>query len=69
MLLVENNVFNDIKDAHTVSGGKLVARGNIYNHTTGKRDENGSAFTPPYQYELKSRDVVESMVRAGSGPI
>jgi pectate lyase len=56
-LLVENNVFAGVASPHAIitgSSGALEASGNAYLDTTGPRDVAGTAFVPPYAYELEA---------------
>jgi pectate lyase len=73
MLLVENNHFENVNDAHFFHEGsttaQIVAHGNAYVNTTGKRDVGqGSAFVPEYEYELDAVENVPCDVPAGAGP-
>jgi pectate lyase len=72
-LLVENNHFEGVKDAHFFHEGsttaQIVASGNAYVNTTGKRDTGqGAAFTPPYPYTLDPVEQVPCLVGLGAGP-
>ncbi|CAM3946218.1 Pectate trisaccharide-lyase precursor [Vibrio aerogenes CECT 7868] len=79
-LLVENNYFKDINSPHRFQDSNpsyITARGNIYDHTTGKKDTgaggSGSnppkAWTnPPYQYHLDAAKDVPSLVTSCAGP-
>ena len=73
-LLVENNVFAGVASPHAVvlgspvvgSAASLVASGNVYLDTTGPRDVAGTAFVPPYEYQLES--ALEALVTGDVGP-
>jgi pectate lyase len=72
-VVVENNHFENLNDAHFFHEGsttaQIVASGNAYVNTTGKRDVGqGSAFTPPYQYTLDPVENVPCDVPEGAGP-
>jgi len=72
-VVVENNHFENLNDAHFFHEGsttaQIAASGNAYVNTTGKRDVGqGSAFTPPYQYTLDPVDSVPCDVPEGAGP-
>jgi pectate lyase len=72
-LVVENNHFQSVNDAHFFHEGsataQIAAKGNAYVNTTGKRDiGQGSAFTPPYPYELDPVEGIPCAVSQGVGP-
>jgi pectate lyase len=67
-LLVERNVFRGVRDAQDVSStGNLLAVDNVYENTTGQREETGLGFEPPYDYELDPTDGLPEAVMAGAG--
>jgi pectate lyase len=72
---VENNVFDGVTDPHKfylTSGetrsAEMFAAGNLYPNSTGKQDNDGSAFTPPYPYKLDPASDVAAIVMANAGP-
>jgi pectate lyase len=68
-LLLENNVFAGVASPHTVvlgSSASVVAAGNVYLDSTGPRDLAGTAFVPPYEYQLES--ALGPLVTADVGP-
>jgi pectate lyase len=72
-LLVENNHFQGVNDAHFFHEGSLTAQiaamGNAYIDTTGKRDVGqGASFTAPYPYALDPVASVPCDVVLGVGP-
>jgi pectate lyase len=72
-VVVENNHFENLNDAHFFHEGsttaQIVATGNAYVNTTGKRDTGqGAAFTPAYQYTLDPVENVPCDVPEGAGP-
>jgi len=78
-VLVENCFFSGVNDPHTIyvaktekalsiSKGCLKAVGNIYDHTTGLRQEEGQVFASPYRYTLDKAERVPDIIRAGVGP-
>ncbi|HYF63334.1 MAG TPA: polysaccharide lyase family 1 protein, partial [Herpetosiphonaceae bacterium] len=68
-LLVENNVFSGIAGPHAVrDGGQLVASNNVYENTSGSRTAAGTAFTPPYAYQLDATATLAAAIRGGAGP-
>jgi pectate lyase len=67
-LLVENNVFSGVNAPHAVrDGGQLAAAGNIYENTSGDRVTSGSAFAPPYAYQLEATANLATAIRNGAG--
>jgi pectate lyase len=42
-MVLENSVFEDVKDAHYYDTGSLVAIGNSYTDTTGQKSRPGAA--------------------------
>jgi len=84
-ILVENNYFKDVNDPHVFMYDvfmELLARGNVYDNTTGTRDTGrggtrdssvggGSVvpFTdPPYDYTLDDAADVPAVVQRCAGP-
>jgi pectate lyase len=69
-VLLENNYFKGVDTPHEIADttAQIVARGNVYDGTSGARDTAGSAFTPPYGYTLDAASGVSSAVPAGIGP-
>lgn len=72
-LLVENNHFESVNDAHFFHEGsttaQIAASGNVYVNTTGKRDVGqGSSFQAPYDYVLDDVTRVPCDVSRGAGP-
>jgi pectate lyase len=73
-LVVENNYFDGVSNPHIFYEGEptaqIVADGNVYMNTTGMQDEGqGSAFDPPYDYDLDPAENVKAVVMANSGPL
>lgn len=72
-LLVENNHFEAVNDPHFFHEGsktaQIVANGNAYVATTGKKDVGqGTAFAAPYPYTLDPVEQVPCDVSLGAGP-
>ena len=68
-LLVENNVFAGVTSPHAIlfgSAASLEASGNVYLDTTGPRDVGGTAFVPPYEYQLEP--ALAPLVTGDVGP-
>jgi len=79
-VLVENCYFSGVKDPHTIyvaktekqlgiAKGSLKAVGNVYEDTTGAREEDGTVFVPPYKYTLDKAEDVPAIIKAGVGPM
>ncbi len=73
-MVLENSVFDQVKDPHYYDTGTLVATGNVYRSTTGQRESSGttySFFDPSdfYQYTLDPASEVEALLTKCSGPI
>jgi pectate lyase len=67
-LLVENNVYRNVNTPHEVVEGNLLARGNLYENVTGRQEDTGIAFTPPYPYTADATAGLADAVIAGAGP-
>lgn len=72
-LLVENNLFEGVKDPHFFHEGsttaQIAASGNLYVDVTGKKDVGqGPSFKPPYAYTLDPAESVACNVGRGAGP-
>lgn len=70
-LLVENNFFDGPQRPFDTTDPSAVinASGNGFGGRTPTTEPNeGSAFTPPYPYELDAAEDVPSIVQAGVGP-
>ncbi|WP_225848592.1 cellulose binding domain-containing protein [Streptomyces sp. HPF1205] len=77
--LIENNYFKDTHNPHQfmyVRPSYIVARGNVYDHTTGSRDTGAGGTgggvtpftTPPYRYTADPAADVPSLVSSCAGP-
>ncbi|MEO3940712.1 right-handed parallel beta-helix repeat-containing protein [Paenarthrobacter nicotinovorans] len=72
LLVVEGNYFRDVRNPlhHQGPGGELVARNNVFVECTGNTgEERGTAFVPPYSYELTPPKALPALVRAFGGPL
>jgi pectate lyase len=72
-VLIENNYFDGVNNPHEINSDNNTAvvsapPGNTYDGTSGTRTTRGTAFTPPYPYELQNASVINSAVPAGYGP-
>ena len=72
-VLIENNYFDGVNNPHEINSDNNTAvvsapPGNTYDGTSGTRTTRGTAFTPPYQYQLQDASVINVAVPAGYGP-
>jgi pectate lyase len=78
-VLVENCSFSQVNDPHVIyvartekklniAKGCLKAVGNVYDRTTGLKEEDGQVFTPPYRYTLDKGEDVAKIVSSGAKP-
>ncbi|HKO89565.1 MAG TPA: hypothetical protein VJU61_00340 [Polyangiaceae bacterium] len=72
-MVLQNSVFVDVNDPHYFDTGTLVATGNLYRSSTGKRTSTGTAFSffdPSkfYAYTLDAAEEVEARLRRCAGP-
>jgi len=71
-LLIENNFFDGVKDPHfhhEASNATMLAVGNVYTSTTtGRKETDLAAFTPPYAHSLDSAECIPDLVTRGAGP-
>lgn len=69
-VLLESNYFWRTTNPHDVRDdtAQLVSKGNVYYETSGYREANGAAFTPPYPYTKDSTVWLPSLVPWGAGP-
>jgi pectate lyase len=72
-MVLENSVFEDVKDPHYYDTGSLVAIGNLYTDTTGLKESSGasySSFDPSDYYDFTldpANEVVEKLAKC-AGP-
>jgi pectate lyase len=72
-MVLENSVFDTVKDPHFYDTGSLVAIGNVYNNTSGKQVSTGTTygvFDPHmfYEYTLTPASDVTSLLTRCAGP-
>jgi pectate lyase len=68
-LLVENNVYNGVKNPLSPdANGDMLARGNVFTSTSGTTMANGTGFTPPYTYAPEPTDALAAAIMSGAGP-
>ena len=69
---IENNYFKIVHNPHEINldNGTAVmsASGNTYDASSGTRDTRGTAFTPPYPFNLQPASAVPAEVQSGYGP-
>lgn len=69
-ILVENNVFENVKFPIDLMDGKSTAvsvRGNDFINTTGNILGKGTSFTPPYNLQIIEASKVKAQVTASAG--
>lgn len=69
-LLIENNVFEWVKNPINFIGGAATAaelKNNLFIAVTGNKTGTGTAFTPPYSYTLTDVGDVEALVKSQAG--
>jgi len=68
-LLVENNVYEGVSNPlEEDADGNMLARGNVFQKTTGTQTSKGAGFTPPYTLTPDATTDLESVIRAQAGP-
>jgi pectate lyase len=72
-MVLENSVFEDVKDPYHYDDGTLVAIGNIVRDSSGQQESSGSSYSvfdphDYYDYVLDPADEVESLLERCSGP-
>jgi pectate lyase len=68
-LLVENNVYNGVKNPLSPdANGDMLARGNVFTGTSGTTVANGTGFTPPYTYTPEPTNALAAAIMTGAGP-
>jgi pectate lyase len=71
---IENNYFDGVGKPHEIDDGEggtpiiITASGNTYNDTSGAQDTSGTAFSPPYPYNLESPEAARTAIMANAGP-
>jgi pectate lyase len=68
-VLVENNVYSNVHNPLSPdANGDMLARGNLFQMTSGTTTANGTGFTPPYTYSLDTTAPLAATVMAQAGP-
>jgi pectate lyase len=68
-LLVENNVYNGVKNPLSPdANGDMLARNNVFTGTSGTTTANGTGFTPPYAYTPEATGSLAAAIMSGAGP-
>jgi hypothetical protein len=68
-VLVENNVYSNVHNPFSPdANGDMLARGNLFQTTTGTTTSTGVGFVPPYQYTAEVASTVAATVMAQAGP-
>jgi pectate lyase len=70
-MILQNSVFENVRDPHFCDSGSLVATGNIYRGTRGRQESRGPAFFDPgkfYTYTLDKAEDVPRILARHAGP-
>jgi pectate lyase len=68
-VLVENNAYIGVNNPLSPdANGDMLARGNLFQSTTGTTTANGTGFTPPYTYTLDATANLRATIEAQVGP-
>lgn len=68
-VLVENNVYVGVNNPLSPdANGDMLARGNLFQSTSGTTTANGTGFTPPYTYSLDATSNLRATIEAQVGP-
>jgi pectate lyase len=68
-LLVENNVYSNVKNPLSPdANGDMLARGNLFQMTTGTTTATGTGFAPTYTYTLDATATLAATIMAQAGP-
>jgi pectate lyase len=68
-LLVENNVYIGVnRPLAPDANGDMLARGNVFQNTSGNTTASGMGFTPPYQYTLDATANLAATIMSQVGP-
>jgi pectate lyase len=68
-VLVENNVYSNVKNPLSPDpNGDMLARGNLFQTTTGTTTATGVGFTPMYSYSLDTTATLSATIQAQAGP-
>ncbi len=68
-VLVENNVYSNVHNPLSPdANGDMLARGNLFQTTSGTTTSTGVGFVPPYQWVPDAASTVAATVMAQAGP-
>jgi pectate lyase len=68
-LLVENNVYIGVSNPlKPDANGDMLARGNLFDSTSGTESASGTGFVPDYPYTAESTATLEATLRREVGP-
>ncbi len=68
-VLVENNAYISVNNPLSPdANGDMLARGNLFQSTSGTTTANGTGFTPPYTYTLDATTNLRATIEAQAGP-
>jgi pectate lyase len=68
-VLVENNVYTNVHNPLSPdANGDMLARGNLFQMTTGTTTSTGVGFVPQYQYTLDATATLAATIMSQAGP-
>lgn len=68
-LLVENNVYMGVANPLAEDAdGNMLARGNVFQGTSGSVTSRGTGFTPPYQLTPDATTSLAATIMSQAGP-
>jgi pectate lyase len=68
-LLVENNVYMGVANPLAEDAdGNMLARGNVFQGTTGTTTAGGTGFTPPYSFTPAATSNLPATIMSQAGP-
>jgi pectate lyase len=68
-LLVENNVYIGVNNPlQEDDDGNMLARGNVFQSTSGSKTAGGTGFSPPYAFTPDATANLEATIRNQAGP-
>ena len=68
-LLVDNNVYMNVRNPlQEDADGNMLARGNVFQGTTGPTTSKGTGFTPPYALTVDATGNLAATIMSQAGP-
>lgn len=65
--MVESNVYSGVNNPLQVASGVMRATGNLFQNASGANNDD-TAFTPPYDYDLDATSGLEAAIKSAVGP-